>query len=145
AQNADAAGSLTPVVTSVTGTAPGPGAAATSTGFGAGALAQRFAAHAESASIDVDTVRDVFVASPSWSGSSQAGVIDPDMAPTPEEMIRRYEVTGVIQQGANSGAIINGEFVRRGGLLDGYRLVTVNARSVVLEAGQITVTLEIDP
>lgn len=144
-QHADAASNspLTPVVTSVTGTTPGPAPAAT--GFGAGALAQRFATHADATSIDADSARDIFVASPQWSGSSETGEVDPDLAPSPEDMIRRHEITGVIQQGTNSGAIINGTFIRRGDILDGYRLVTVNARSVVLEAGQVKVTLEIAP
>ncbi|MEM7229142.1 MAG: hypothetical protein AAF432_10045 [Planctomycetota bacterium] len=148
AQQADAAAIADPLAP-LTSPVSGPDMVTSTSsraGYGAGALASRFETHAQVMPVELDNARDIFVASPNWSGLGvgDAELVDPDMAPSPNEMIDRYEVTAIMQQGENSGAIINDEFVRIGQVLDGYRLVEVNARSVIFETGGLRAELILD-
>ena len=95
-------------------------------------IAARLDAVARSRGFDLGRVPDAFVPSSAWmpvepvaGGSGPGGPIT-TIIPIP------FKLTAVMA-GANGSAIINGEGMVVGDVLDGYRLVAVGSRSAVLE------------
>ena len=95
-------------------------------------ISARLDAVARSRGFDLGRVPDAFVPSSAWmpvepvaGGSGPGGPIT-TIIPIP------FKLTAVMA-GANGSAIINGEGMVVGDVLDGYKLVAVGSRSAVLE------------
>jgi len=111
-----------------------------------GSLADRLTAFAASQELDPATTKDAFVPPESWVVRPKPADPPPEPPPPPPEPATRFgddhTVTAVFLSDQGGGAIVNGRFLRIGGLIDGYRLVRVTASGAVLEAGGRQVELK---
>ena len=104
-------------------------------------IADRLDTLAEAREFDLMGVPDVFRPSPAWLPREPVveGPVSgrPSVATIPGSL----RLTAVMASGQGGYAIINGEFLFIGDMIDGYRLVEVRARSVVLESNGTAIEL----
>ena len=83
-----------------------------------------------------------------WEPASPEEAADPDAARAAfrERFAREARLTAVLHsEDGLGGARINGRFVPLGGVIDGFRLVAIGARSAVLAGSAGRVVLEMSP
>ena len=95
-------------------------------------IADRLDAVARSRGFDLGRVPDAFVPSSAWMPVEPVAAVGGPGGPTTTIIPVPFELTAVMA-GANGYAIINGEGMVVGDVLDGYKLVAVGPRTAVLE------------
>jgi hypothetical protein len=105
-------------------------------------IADRLDAVAAARRFDLTNVRDAFVPSPAWlagSGPQPPGLESGRLAA--ERFRGAHMLTAVVASGEKGYAIIDGQILFIGQVLDGFRLVAVRPRSVVLESNDTRIEL----
>ncbi|MCP3904437.1 MAG: hypothetical protein GY715_12485 [Planctomycetes bacterium] len=107
-------------------------------------LADRFETFAAARGLDASAVPDAFQTPSEWQQDDRPIVIDVPESAEGAEFRRRHRLTAVMANGGRGLAIIDGRGLRVGQKLDGFELVEVNKRSVVLVSAGLRVTLTLD-
>jgi len=91
--------------------------------------------------IDISHAGDAFSASDQWPSTADEPVAETERLDERASAFQeQHKLTSVMMGSRRSGALINGKFLRRGQMLDGFRLVRVEARRVVFaREGQLIV------
>jgi len=124
---------------------------------GHGSAGEALAASAPSpvyAGAPVDAGRIAIAAHDDWAADSgkpdatvppeKPDVTHPTPAePTSEKPERQYVLSGIVHGPGGPSAIINGRFLRVGQSLDGAKVLRIDARTVVLHAGNKRLTLRL--
>ncbi len=112
-------------------------------------LARRLSAlHGDDAGTPPDVVAAFGDPGRWWEPASPEQAADPDAARVAfrERFARAARLTAVLHsEDGLGGARINGRFVPLGGVIDGFRLVAIGARSAVLAGSAGRVVLEMSP
>jgi hypothetical protein len=90
---------------------------------------------------DTEQVRDPFALPPSWSDTGGAnGTTISDAAAA---FVSGHQLTAVVIDGRESYALVNDQFLVPGQGIDGFKLISVGARSAIFEHGGTRATLEL--
>ncbi|MEE8154473.1 MAG: hypothetical protein V3T53_05880 [Phycisphaerales bacterium] len=106
-------------------------------------IADRLSAVARS--LDLTDVRDAFKPSPGWIGD-EGTVQQQDQlrsGPAAATFVQSHRLMAVMAGGPNGSAIVNDTCLFIGQQIDGFRLISVGARSAVLESNGVQVELEL--
>ncbi|MHC5113197.1 MAG: hypothetical protein ACYTGP_02060 [Planctomycetota bacterium] len=107
-------------------------------------LAERFESLAAEHGFDSTTVPDAFQAPAHWQPDETVDVPEvPDSAEA-ADFRAKHRLTACMANGGGGIAVINGRGYRVGAMVDGYKLLKVEERSVVLDSGTTKVHLTID-
>lgn len=98
-------------------------------------LAQRLRQAAERAS--GNTSRDAFCVGPAWPTPAKATPADN----AAEQFRQSHRLTGVVSSAGRAHAMIDGKIVAVGQVVDGYRLASIEHRTVTFEANDSKVVL----
>jgi len=103
-------------------------------------LATRLASTVEDPTIDPASIREPFCKQLPWNTVAPAAAVEaaPNLA---EQFAARHTLTATMGSLQNGIAIIDGNCVRIGKSIDGFRLVSVDRRSALLESNGARVTL----
>ena len=106
-------------------------------------IADRLDAVAAARRFDLNNVRDAFVPSPAWlAGPGEPTGTGLESGRLAAERFRGAHVlTAVVASGEEGYAIIDGQILFIGQVLDGFRLVAVRPRSVILESNDTRIEL----
>jgi hypothetical protein len=115
------------------------------------ALARRLDTVARSHRLEPAAVKDAFFPSPDWVGPRDDGKVVVDEAPVvdsaevkAQEFARMHQLKGAIVASGRSIAIIDGNCVSLGGVVDGFELKSVTSDTAVLTCESATVTLRLN-
>ncbi len=107
-------------------------------------IADRLAAVAEARSLDLSDVGDAFEPSAGWfDDDGTAPQQDLGGAAAAATFVRSHRLMAVMAGGAKGSAIIDDKYLFIGQQLDGFRLVSVDARTAVLESNGVRVELQV--
>ncbi len=108
-------------------------------------IADRLSAVAEAWSLDLTDVPDAFKPSPSWFGDD--GTVqqqEQDLGGTAAAtFVQSHRLMAVMAGGPNGSAIVNDKCLFIGQQIDGFRLISVGARTAVLESNGVRVELQL--
>ncbi len=105
------------------------------------AIARRLEQIAEQRGLDPIGVVDAFRPSPMWLAIGEAPVGTAQVESLAERFGKAHTLTAVMGSGDQGWAIVVGRTLLFGRVLDGFTLVSVGARSAVLESGDARVVL----
>jgi hypothetical protein len=92
-------------------------------------------------------IHDAFTLPNRWAADCRTGPTEPKPLTPAEEFEKSHQLNAVMLAGRRSKAIVDGQSISIGQLVDGFKLTEVTERSAVLKssAGQVVLRLKLHP